>query len=549
MKTFKVLVKVGKYTYAREVWNERKGKKVIQHYVRSLGRAVRDKNRNIRLLGMKMPSNFVAYDYGDVQLLFKIAKMLGIPEIINENVETKSNMDVGMLVTLLSIAHATGKLSFPKFQFWYSYSGFEEEVGIDEGKLTSTNISRALENISWKPSIGSEDIAGDIVYEIENEIWKKFKKFENVDCPLYYDITSIYTYSENLDIAFFGHAKSHEKVPQINVGLVVSRPHAFPMMHRIFAGNVTDKMTLKEIAILLKKKFNTKRNMLVLDRGFDPKTALNNLRKAKFESLMMLPFQDKEITSIAMSVPTEKITNVKNLLGEEYITDVYAKLFGRMERFILGFNPNKKPKEKLSRDKKVKRAYEKLEAYRKSIKTGKHKSEERVYTRIKKIVFGVGKYFRYKVKKKGKLISDIEFEINQKTLKEVESLDGRFLLLCSDKKISKEDCIKIYRDRDLVEKSFGKFKGPIGIEPIGCNRIEQANSRIFISYLSYVLYSYLRYLMSKHKLKMSVEELLMKANKIKIAKGVEDGKSFSSVSTIRAKDKDIIPFLKKFIDL
>ena len=49
---------------------------------------------------------------------------------------------------------------------------------------------------------------------------------------------------------------------------------------------------------------------------------------------------------------------------------------------------------------------------------------------------------------------------------------------------------------------------------------------------------------------MGVEELLMKANRIKIVKGVEEeGNTFSSVSTLRAGDKKITPFLKKFVDL
>jgi transposase len=486
-----------------------------------------------------MSSNFVVYDYGDVQLLFKLAKILKIPDIINKKTETETDTNAGMLLTLLSIAHALGRLSFPKFQFWYSYSGLEEEAYIDEGKLTSTYISRMLENISWKPSAGSKDVVGDIVYEVEQEIWKRLRKLERRKHPIYYDITSIYTYSEKLDIAFFGHPKSHDDLMQINIGLVVSSPNAFPIMHRIFAGNVTDKMTLKEISTILSKKFKTKKKMVVLDRGFDPKIALNCLRKAKFNYLMMLPFQSNEITEIATSITTEKITQAKNLVGEEYIIDIYAKLFDRKERFILGFNPKKKPNEKLARDKKINGAIKKLNKYKEVIRKGKHVDEEFINTRIKNIISGVGKYIKYSTNKNGRRISDIEFRIDNKALKKAELLDGRWMLICSDKKIPKETCVKHYRDKDLIEKSFGKFKGAIGIEPINCSRVEQANSRIFICYLSYVLLSYLRYLLKKNKTEMSVEEILMKANKIKITKSVEDGNAFSCVSTIRAKDKNI----------
>lgn len=547
MKTFLVLVKSGGHTYAREVWNERKGKKVIQHYVRSLGRATRDKNGKIVLLGKRIPSNFVVYDYADVQLLFNLAERLSIPEIINEKIETETELNAGMLMTLLSIAHALGNLSFPKFQFWYSYTGLEKKALIDESKLTPANISRILETVSWRPSIGSKDVAGDIVYEVESDLWKKMRRISRKNAPIYYDVTSIYTYSENLELASIGRPK-RGKLPQINIGLVVSRPYAFPMMHRIFAGNVTDKSTLKEISALLKHKFDATKNMIVLDRGFDPKTTLKCLREAEFNYLVALPFQSDEICSIASSVPEERICQAKNLVGDEYAVSVHKKLFGKNERFIIIFNPARKVAEKLLRDKKMRDAVRRVNSYRERLRNGNYLDERRVILRADRILHGVGKYFGYKLERDNNRICDITLRKKTEVIKKAELLDGRFMLVCSDKKISIEECIDIYRDKDLIEKTFRTFKGPIGIEPTRCGRVEQVNARIFISYLSYLLLSYLRYLMGKDGFDMGVEEFLMKANKIKIVEDIEEnGTSFSAVSTIRAKDKKILPFLRKFI--
>lgn len=565
MKTFIVLVKSGEHTYAKEVWNERKGKRVIQHYVRSLGRATRDRNGNIQLLSRKLPKNFVIHDHADAQLLFKLAENLSIPDIINEKTAAnKTELNPGMLLTLLAVAHASENLSFPKFRFWYSYSGLEGNAGIEAEKLEKANISRTLETISWKPSIGSEDTPGDIVYEVEKALWSELRKLgKKKRQTVYYDITPIYSYSEALELAFFGRSSakrssSGKKTRQINIGLAVSAPHAFPILHRIFAGNVTDKSTLREVcALLVKKKFFKSKPLLVLDRGFDPKTALKNLRdnkKTQISYLIALPFCSKEIREIAAMPTEEDISKPENLLAgkEEYAIKFQAKLFGAEEHFILTFDPARKAAEKLVRDRKLKKSREWLEACQKRLPKGRYMDEKRLILRIDRALHGVGRYVGYRLGKKGDRITGLDFWINTEAVKEAELLDGRFLLVCSDKRMGTDGCVKTYSNRDLIEKAFRTFKGPIGIEPTRCRRVEQVNTRIFISYLSYVLLSYLRYLMEKDGLleTIGVEELLMKANRIKIVKGVEEeGVTFSSISTLRAGDKKIIPFLKKFIDL
>lgn len=551
MKTYTVLVKSGKHTYAREVWSERKGNKVVQHYVRSRGRATRDKDGNIVLLGRTLPRDFVVYDHADAQLLFSLAEKLSLPDVINEKVRANSGIkNPGMLLTLLAVAHASENLSFPKFQFWYSYSGLEEKAGIDEGELTPTNISRELEKISWKPSIGSQDTVGDIVYDVEAELWKKLEKIEGEKAPVYYDVTLVYTYSEKLEIALFGRP-SGKKLPRINVGLVVSRPNAFPMMHRIFPGNVTDKATLGEISALLEHKFGLRKNMVILDRGFDPKTALKCLRGAKLGYLIALPFQSEKICSIATSVPEGKLCRADNLFLNEYAVSIERELFGKKERFILVFNPAKKVAERLLRDGKVKEATQALESYRKKLRKGNYTDENRVVLRIDRILRGVGEYFGYGLKKSGGRISDFTFHKKEDAIRKAELLDGRFMLVCSDRRMGIERCLELYKDKDLIEKTFRTFKGQIGVEPTRCRRLEQVNARIFISYLSYLLLSYLRYLMRKHEfVEIGVEELLMKANRVKLVKNVEEsGVGFSAISSIRAKDRKILPFLRKFIEV
>jgi transposase len=63
--------------------------------------------------------------------------------------------------------------------------------------------------------------------------------------------------------------------------------------------------------------------------------------------------------------------------------------------------------------------------------------------------------------------------------------------------LSKENIVKMYFDKDLVEKAFQNLKGVINLRPIRHWLYNRVVAHVFVCYLSYLLLSILKIKLSK----------------------------------------------------
>ncbi|MCL5881892.1 MAG: transposase, partial [Candidatus Thermoplasmatota archaeon] len=80
---------------------------------------------------------------------------------------------------------------------------------------------------------------------------------------LAFDLSSIFSRSENINMAQKGHNADHEYIPQINIALVFDIEHYRPVFLKSLDGSVRDVKSLRKI--LDEISFN---GIMVLDRGF-----------------------------------------------------------------------------------------------------------------------------------------------------------------------------------------------------------------------------------------------------------------------------------------
>ena len=78
-------------------------------------------------------------------------------------------------------------------------------------------------------------------------------------------------------------------------------------------------------------------------------------------------------------------------------------------------------------------------------------------------------------------------------------------MLCSYE-LTKEDFIKIYFDKNVIERSFKTLKGIVNLQPIRHWLYNRVTAHVFICYLSYLLLSLLEFHL--RKIPMSAEEAL-----------------------------------------
>jgi transposase len=90
-------------------------------------------------------------------------------------------------------------------------------------------------------------------------------------------------------------------------------------------------------------------------------------------------------------------------------------------------------------------------------------------------------------------------------LEKAEQFDG-YSCIFTTARLSKEEMIRLYFDKDLVEKAFQSLKGVIKLQPIRHWLYNRVTAHVFICYLSYLLLSLLN--LRLRSLEMSPVEAL-----------------------------------------
>jgi transposase len=306
-------------------------------------------------------------------------------------------------------------------------------------------------------------------------LWLKNLNEENY---LYYDITSISTYSKNNHLAMRGYNRDHEKLDQINLSLLVGHQTMLPAHFRTLRGNISDVATLEKTFEYL-NFFDVKNPTFVLDRGFYSKDNITYLLNNSFNFLISLPSNRKWLENIIDKYyDMIKLPNHRLHLGEgetifcarhimrwfDSNNKIYLHIFYQHDKVNLDYhgflNNINRLKEQFEQgcklDSYLKRDYIKyLIIHKKNIKTVK-------------VVYN-----------------------NDEILKYQKKYCGFFCLLSPNIK-NTHDAIKIYRDRDHVEKAFDDLKNNLDLKRLRIHDSERLEAKIFIEFLTLIYSSKLR---------------------------------------------------------
>ena len=145
----------------------------------------------------------------------------------------------------------------------------------------------------------------------------------------------------------------------------------------------------------------------------------------------------------------------------------------------------------------------------------------------KSIKAGMDKYFAKKAL------------LNRAVLAEAEELDG-YTCLFSTSRLSKEEMIRYYFDKDLVEKAFRSLKGVTRLRPVRHWLYNRVTAHVFICYLAYLLLALLQYRLAK--LDITAEDALVELDTMYKVYLRDERKNFqvSRVVTLTKKQESIL---------
>ena len=468
------------YLYkATSVWN--KDKKQSRQKRIYLGRDPDDKKSEPELISTDISTK----NYGNILLLEHLSKKLGLEEVLKTIFP-----DYYREVLWLSYFDICAASPTYMFNYW-----LEEHDYAGVRKMNSSSVSELHQHIGGNDGIRIEFI-------------NKWIEKVQPNNAIYYDVTSISSYSKGIETVEWGYNRDKEQLPQINMGIVFSKTKSLPVYYDPYQGSVPDVSTLNHCLLFLKNA-NMKDVIFVLDRGFFSGaniTAMNDKQNG-FSFIQPIPMSVNAAKDLLYK-HRKHLRNTKNALmyNEElwyyYPSDFeYCnnKLFAHIyyNSRLANLQSETFTIELLKTEAQIKQA------------KCKEQKEFTIYKNSE-----VAKKYREFFKWNRKLKCG---EIDLAKVNKFKSKFGCFILSTNMQDLNPEEVLDNYRQKDKVEKMFDIVKNELDGDRLRTHKDSTTRGRLFIRFISLIIYAEISRIMKKEDLykKMSTRELMAEMKKVK----------------------------------
>ena len=207
--------------YLEEVENVRENGKVIQKFIRHVGREA-DGKQILSCLVSEAEIESVKLS-GPLMALNSIANEIGLPALLGDY----SNEILAMIY-----AHCLDYKSLNNMKTWFLRTDLNHVLNLED--LTERRLVDAIDSME---QIDQMQFQKTIFETVKN-------KLKIAPKGIVYDVTNTYFYGKSCPIAKYGHDKEKRKgYPLIQIGLAVTRERGIPIFHKTFPGNIHDSRT------------------------------------------------------------------------------------------------------------------------------------------------------------------------------------------------------------------------------------------------------------------------------------------------------------------
>ena len=458
------------------------------------------KNKKNKKNIKNISGQIVHKNYGNIFLLNFLLKQIGLEDILKRNFP-----DYYKEIIALAYYEITEGSPYYLFPFW-----LEEHFLPETKKMDSSAISKFCDELGRQQQPRMDFHAQWIQH------------LQPIDA-LFYDITSISSYSTNIDFIEWGYNRDHENLAQLNMGMVFCGKHLLPVFYTLYPGSIVDVKTLKNCMAYL-QKFGLKQFMFILDRGFFSTSNIIAMsdQKTGVSFIQPLSFSLKKVKEL-IKVHKKELHDIKSnfRINNELLSHVQSEMQFEGKSFPSHIYLN----EKAELDLRQQLIKDLIEIEDETIKN-KHFPNLKEATKFKtnNIIKKYHELFKWN-RTTGML------ERNVLKIKEKISSLGYFILLTNRKELDKSEILEKYRNRDSVEKVFDLLKNENDGNRLRAHSQYNSDARLFIKFISLIIQSEIIKTMKAKKLfkRYTVKEMLATLRKIKITT-LENDQIISEVS-------------------
>jgi len=440
-------IKRGDKVYLAEVENKWIRGKCVQHHLRYVGKEADGKT----ILSTSMSD--VEVDqvklYGPLLVLNHLAQEIGLADHLGE---------FGPEILSMVYAHCLDYESVNQMPTWFERTDLNVMLNL-EG-LTEERLLHALD------STQTQDPEA-----LQKNIFKSVRaKYKLENSGILYDVTNTYLYGKKCPMGKEGKDKEGVRGrPLIQIGLAVTKEEGIPVFHKTFNGNIHDSRTFQDVITSFAQYDLKPGGLCIYDRGITSGRNLLDVKALKWDTLCGVAFNPK-LERLWRGVLSEenldKYDNHVRLNDSVFYVVTRRYKIGKVRgELALCFNAQKQRKLRESRYDEIREAQELLN------------NKEAIKNGLRQFFDAHGRLIKSK-------------------LTEAEEFDGYSCIFCT-RRMPKEEMIRLYFDKDLVEKAFHSIKGIINLQPIRHWLSNRVKAHVFICYLSYLLLSLLKYRLRK----------------------------------------------------
>ena len=304
-----------------------------------------------------------------------------------------------------------------------------------------------------------------------------------------YDITS--TYFEGAGPHDFAkHGSSRDGQPQnvqVIVGMVMVA--GWPIAHHVWAGNRIDHSTVQEVISDLRKRFEFGRLVFVGDRGMVTDENIESIIKDKHGFLVGI----KRRRHAKLDVWLDAVDDTKwidcpgGINTRERKTDPPRTRAQEVPsgipdlRVIVIDSDERRGYEQAKREQAMERARQKLEKLKERVASGDWKRPEKIGAAVERIMqkYHGYRYFDWKLKD-----GVLEFSESETHLGREKKIEGKYVIMTSEKGLSVLDAVAMYKELTDVESGFRQLKDVMAMRPIYHQVEPRVKAHIFVAALA-----------------------------------------------------------------
>ena len=447
--------KAGKSTYAyytTRAYRNEKGKPTSERV--SIGK-IDDKtgmlipNHNYYEVykGTQAPEVQCIKSYGITYLVDNIMKTLRLDEVLRYKFPDIADQIIALAGYMLAESNI----------MYYFDSWTDETHSYENVKLNSPQISRVFQGVDYQRRM---DFFKTWIYAREQNEY------------IVYDVTSISSYSQEIESLEWGYNRDGDDLAQINYAMYYGEKSLLPLYYSVYSGSITDKTHL--ISMLRDNDLiGCKNARYVLDRGFYSADNVQHLVTAGCRFIMSLPNSLQVSAKLIDKYRNQIVNRSECRLGKgmPYAKAVIVEEFGIRGTVHIYYSQSKAVQEEEQLFERI----EKEENALRGMETAPPRSAK--YDR----------HFKINVSKKGKL----GFIRDQDKINTEISRLGFFLILETDFKSTSEEILTIYRRRDVIEKSFNELKNGLDMKRLYCQSDATVEGKMFVAFISLIIRSYM----------------------------------------------------------